>query len=109
MATKRDGIGLGLQEEARPALTLPPKTRSSFVGQVMGADSQSRNSRSQERPMAGQEREEAMAKARYSDCSACLSPAQGTLQKKLCPLPTWPGDGRGAASLSPRWRPRPRT
>lgn len=90
MATKRDRIGLGLKEKARPALALPPKTHSSFVGQVMGADSQSRNSRSQERPMAGQKREEAMARARCSDCSACLhlSPAQDTLQKKLCPLPT---------------------
>lgn len=99
MAPKRDIFGLGLKEEAHPALTLPPKTCISFVGQVMGADSQSRNSRSQERPMAGQGREEATAR-HCSDCSSCLHlpPAPGTPQEKLCPLPTWPGDGRGAES-----------
>lgn len=99
-ATKRDKIGLGLKEATRPSPILPPKTRSSFVGQVMGADSQSRNFGSQERPVAGQEREEAMVRARRSDGSACLhlSPAQGTLQKKLCPLPSWPADGRAAES-----------
>lgn len=73
-ATKRDKIGLGLKEATRPSPILPPKTRSSFVGQVMGADSQSRNFGSQERPVAGQEREEAMVRACRSDGSpACIS------------------------------------
>lgn len=73
-ATKRDKIGLGLKEVTRPFPILPPKTHSSFVGQVMGADSQSRNFGSQERPVAGQEREEAMVRACRSDGSpACIS------------------------------------